>query len=262
MGHRTVKRVPLGFDWPRHRAWKGYRLPRRLCAKSCPDCRDEFGDNTGLNRESSRIASYYYASHIDIWPLKVKMMWHDKITQDEVQALVEANRLWDFTREWIPGEGWKDKDPPYTPTAEEVNAWERDGFGHDAINRWILIEARCKRLGVWGLCPTCNGHGDLATDEQRQAAEDWEPVEPPVGEGWQLWETVSEGSPESPVFASAEELADWCVENATLFSTYGTDRATWLKLITGEEDMEVGSMFARHEDSHGVTFDAMANLPN
>lgn len=31
--------------------------------------------------------------------------------------------------------------------------------------------------------------------------------EPPEGEGWQVWETVSEGSPISPVFATAEELA-------------------------------------------------------
>jgi hypothetical protein len=33
--------------------------------------------------------------------------------------------------------------------------------------------------------------------------------EPPAGAGWQLWETVSEGSPASPVFGTAEELAGW-----------------------------------------------------
>lgn len=30
----------------------------------------------------------------------------------------------------------------------------------------------------------------------------------PEGEGWQLWQTVSDG-PTSPVFATAEELIDW-----------------------------------------------------
>lgn len=30
----------------------------------------------------------------------------------------------------------------------------------------------------------------------------------PKGEGWQLWQTVSDG-PTSPVFATAEELIDW-----------------------------------------------------
>lgn len=39
-----------------------------------------------------------------------------------------------------------------------------------------------------------------------QAAEN---VEPPTGDGWQLWETVSEGSPISPVFADADGLTVW-----------------------------------------------------
>lgn len=33
--------------------------------------------------------------------------------------------------------------------------------------------------------------------------------DPPRGDGWQLWETVSEGSPISPVFPCAERLARW-----------------------------------------------------
>jgi hypothetical protein len=33
-------------------------------------------------------------------------------------------------------------------------------------------------------------------------------IDPPIGDGWQLWETVSEGSPITPVFATAEELID------------------------------------------------------
>ena len=34
-------------------------------------------------------------------------------------------------------------------------------------------------------------------------------LEPPAGDGWQLWETVTEGSPISPVFPTAEGLVDW-----------------------------------------------------
>lgn len=51
----------------------------------------------------------------------------------------------------------------HIPTPEEVNAWENSGglFGHDCINRHILIEARAKRLGVWGCCPRCHGKGEL-----------------------------------------------------------------------------------------------------
>lgn len=40
-----------------------------------------------------------------------------------------------------------------------------------------------------------------------------EMMEPPVGEGYQLWETTSEGSPISPVFTTLEELCDWYMEN-------------------------------------------------
>ena len=34
---------------------------------------------------------------------------------------------------------------------------------------------------------------------------------PPAGDGWQVWETVSEGSPISPVCASRDTLIAWLV---------------------------------------------------
>jgi len=34
-------------------------------------------------------------------------------------------------------------------------------------------------------------------------------VDPPSGEGWQVWEKVSEGSPVTPVFPTAEALAKY-----------------------------------------------------
>jgi hypothetical protein len=90
--------------------------------------------------------------------------WNHDITQDEVQALVDQGRLYDLTHAFIPGEGWKPKESWTVPTAEQVNAWSRENRpGHDAINRWILIEARARRLGVWGHCPECEGHADVFT---------------------------------------------------------------------------------------------------
>lgn len=55
--------------------------------------------------------------------------------------------------------------------------------------------------------------------------------DPPIGEGFQLWETTSEGSPISPVFASVEELADWCTENATTFASCKATKEQWLKMF-------------------------------
>ena len=49
-----------------------------------------------------------------------------------------------------------------------------------------------------------------------------------------MWETTSEGSPMSPVFATPEELADWLSETgASLFGGTTAQRDQWLKIITG-----------------------------
>ena len=62
----------------------------------------------------------------------------------------------------------------------------------------------------WGQCPTCDGSGEVEKyPGQRAEQEAWEPTDPPEGDGWQYWETVSDGSPISPVFASAEDLSVW-----------------------------------------------------
>jgi len=60
--------------------------------------------------------------------------WGTAILQDEVDALWDSHRLrFEF----------KEK-----PTAEQVNKWKKSGMGHDAINSWICIEQRLKRLGI------------------------------------------------------------------------------------------------------------------
>lgn len=60
-------------------------------------------------------------------------------------------------------------------------------------------------------------------------------VQPPTGDGYQLWETVSEGSPISPVFATPEELARWLVEPGNDTSiTKDTGYEQWLVFIQGD----------------------------
>jgi len=102
---------------------------------------------------------------------------------------------------------------PHIPV-ELVNEWSKRGFGHDAINHMICVRARAKRLGVYGRCAECGGSGDYwESEEARLAYEAWEETPPPEGEGWQVWETVSEGSPVTPVFATPEELIEHLVED-------------------------------------------------
>lgn len=57
-------------------------------------------------------------------------------------------------------------------------------------------------------------------------------LEPPKGNGWQMWETTSEDSPISPVFKTPEELAKWLVDNkASSFGDQTESYETWLKMI-------------------------------
>lgn len=154
-----------------------------------------------IRDEAQRLVDFYNGA------------WSHHLNQDDVDALVAAGRLHDFTHECIQGEGWKRIDPAPTVTAQQVNEWSLDGLGHDGINCWIVIKAACERQGIDPKCPACDGHGYTERyPGQRAEAEAWEEEEPPEGDGWQLWETVSEGSPISPVFPTAEALAEWIAD--------------------------------------------------
>jgi len=159
--------------------------------------------------------------------------WSHRLIQADVDALVAAERLMDFTHTWKRGDGWKLKDPPYHPTAKEVNEWSLCGMGHDSINCHVCIEARCKREGVDTTCKECHGHGDIwPSEEAKQRYESWEKTEPPTGDGYQIWQTVSEGGPCSPVFATPEELARWMVANDDSV-TKDTTYDQWVAWIRG-----------------------------
>lgn len=115
-------------------------------SKDCPAC-----EGDGYHSEAKPIANTFY-SHMN----PKGESWNDKITQEEVAALMESRRLSDFTR---------NKPEGYVPTAEEVNAAQNGGgfMGHDAINRCILIDARLKRLGIPKNCCECDGNGYVHT---------------------------------------------------------------------------------------------------
>lgn len=249
---REVKRVAVNFDWPLEKVWGGYLNPFSSQSINCPDCegsgsspearhlKDQWYGNApfrpedrsskpflftdehimalarrnvertpdyfgvgqhAIEREAKRLANHFNAG------------WNHHLNQDDVNALIEGGRLMDFTHTWKTGDGWKPKDPPYVPTAVEVNVWSCCGMGHDSINQWIVVGAECKRLGYETKCKRCDGEGTLWPSATIKAAADaWEREEPPTGEGWQVWETVSEGSPITPVFATREGLVDYLVE--------------------------------------------------
>lgn len=235
---REIKRVALDFDYPINKMiWKGYANP--YSGLKCEAC-----DGTGESPEAKKLSEDWYGFD------RPESRWCYSITQDEVQALVDEGRLMDFTR--VPrnekqradvekkiadgGNSWLPYDNGYIPTAEEINIWAKKGMGHDSINQWICVKARAKRLGITDtVCHCCKGDGVLwPEDKYAKLAEEFEWVDPPEGDGYQLWSTTTEGTPMSPVFATPEELAKWLEDNKA--SSFGYDTATyeqWLDFIRG-----------------------------
>jgi hypothetical protein len=214
---REVRRVPLDFDAPVGETWAPLLMPESLYGDPCPDCRWEIASwpghpgavdgkaATGYTREAYAVAQTFYPHQIG-GPTADALAWHDKLGQVEVDMLRVKGRLRVADGALL--------------TAEQVNAANRSGsgmlggLGHDGINRMLLVHFRCEQLGIPVACPTCEGETTVWRDAEHKAAYDtWTPPTVPEGDGWQLWETVSEGGPVTPVLTTAEALVDWLVEH-------------------------------------------------
>jgi hypothetical protein len=224
-----VKRVPMDFDAPLKEVWAGYQMPEEIVLPVCAACAGE-----GYSPTARWLMATFYDHNVTRG-----LGWRAHLLQADVDVLVAEGRL----RHWQRREPTPDN--PRTGewvtvqrTADEVNQANRAGgmldeCAHDGLNAHILVEHRCKLLGADVLCALCGGDGHAGSAEDRERYEDWTPTEPPTGEGWQLWETTSEGSPVSPVFASARELAAWCETGATAFGSMRYTAAQWLESFEG-----------------------------
>jgi len=199
---REIKRIALDFDWPLDEVWSGYLSPEW---RSCPSPTCHHGETTDAAWLSAIVHLLLIAGANG---LRGKLHpW--------LQSLDNAPRAMRW-RSRLRDSGYVVVSP--TPRMAELTtglAGRAPSFlGHDAIDGWAATKAVVRAAGLpedWLTCKVCAGQGihpdDLA------ASEAWERTEPPAGEGWQIWETVSEGSPITPVFATAGELAEWCVTN-------------------------------------------------
>lgn len=224
---RELKRVPLDFNWPTGRIWIGYINP--FSYTQCPAC-----DGSGYNPQTKKLSDDWYTHN----RMDGEEGWQYHLEQDEVDALVEGNRLYDLT---------DGKSDGYIPSVEEVNARAQTDFClHDALSHWICLEVRATRLGFYGKCELCEGTGELwFSPEIKTMSEEWEQRDPPEGNGYQLWEDCSEGSPVSPVFESLDGLCEWASKNATTFASFKASAEEWRKMLDDD--------FVHHQEGN-VTF--------
>lgn len=271
---RELKRVALDFKWELDKVWAGFVNPWYQFKEKCPACENGYSpeakhlndlwygyvpfkpEDNGCKPltvdhpivwafadHNVKNGSNYYGTYsefkvrsearrlCDLW----NGQWCHHLSNEDVEILIEADALRDWTHTWTKDNGWVKKDPPYIPTKEEINDASIRRIGSSSL-QWYLAEALCKAIGVSTTCSLCNGDADSWPSKEIKAkCESWEQIEPPVGEGWQVWETVSEGSPITPVFATREALIDHLVTYGTTFEQhslkkgYTTDAPGWTR---------------------------------
>lgn len=207
---REVKRIALNFSWPLNKIWKGYVNPYyHRCLD--PDCR---GGYTTAGKRLRELVGLILLSGED----SINGRCHPYFrTMDGLHTTCAET----------PGKDMAEL------TAGLAGRPPTEMLGHDACDQWRATAKIKEAAGVpedWGTCKTCKGH-DIDPD-YFEKYENWEPTEPPSGEGWQMWETTSEGSPISPVFGTPEELARWLADTgASAFGNLTSTYDQWLKMI-------------------------------
>lgn len=208
---RELKRVALDFEWPLEEIWKGYLNPHyKRC--SADDCR---GGETAASTWVFAVANL------------IAMLGEQAASAPHAKQLQRSGQIFPhpYLKEWAFAP-LKDRStraaPALMPFTEELldfvaglagkrlNPGSFNGNPEIEIYKKLLEAAGIdKKNKDWGSCKVCEGTG--VHPEARKAYESWKPEEPPAGLGWQLWETVSEGSPISPVFVHREMFVEWLV---------------------------------------------------
>lgn len=261
---RELKRVKLDFKWDIKEIWEGYINPYYKYSQICQSC-----NGTGYSKEYEVLKNKWYGysefnpsknNSVPFSPndpdileyVKRKIHYSDSykfyskngVLSEKETIQLEAARLcsecwnnhWshhlnDEEVKWLWNEG-RLREFKKCPNATTLNKSYLFGMGHDSINNWIIIENTLKKENKPAQCSLCKGNGSIwKNKEYKKLCEEWDPIEPPVGDGFQLWETTIEGYPISPVFVIFSNLCKWCEDNATTFGSEVTTKENWAKML-------------------------------
>lgn len=209
---REVRRVPLDFDWPLNKVWSGYLMPDNLKQKPCPDCEN------GWTAACQWLRTFCHRIQMlgsDIRDQQTGRPMHPYFT-DDPDPHTTRGAIDKDTKQWTEMPRIIRPSADILPLLAGLTGRDEEHLLHPMSGDHSygilmkLVAAAGLDSDTWGICTTCTGEALLDAYEGQSAdIEAWEHTEPPQGEGWQLWETVSDGSPVSPVCATADDLAAW-----------------------------------------------------
>lgn len=204
---RKLMRVALDFDWPINKRWKGYINPHYEKCKLC--------DGYGITIARQRLT--------DLVSLLM-------ISGEDAADSVRRGR--DRCHPYLVNDGLFNTSgklcgADMTELTAGLAGRQPCFLGHDGCDRYVATTKVIAAAGLdpdkWGICPNCSGHG--VPNGKWELWEAWKGEDPPVGDGYQIWETTTEGSPISPVFATVEDLARWMAANE------GGEYDSWMRFI-------------------------------
>lgn len=234
---REIKRVAAGFDWPLGKVWQGFINPHY---KKCPQANITcFGGSTAAERWMDAICRFLAlvgeecaaAPHAEQFKERGRIYPHPYLEEfaqaprydipPEIEA--EAKKIEDSKRQMQFLYRYANQHPAkLIPLTDELlyvlgrfartKDFDMGGSASWEIQKAIFAGAGIDReLSKFGVCKVCDGEG--LDPDVKEVYDAWEQTPIPNGSWWQVWETVSEGSPVTPAFATDAELIDYLVVN-------------------------------------------------
>lgn len=216
---RELKRVPMDFDWPLHKLWDGYVNPHSAQCEKC--------EGTGADKSLRFLQKW-----VGLLCLAAD---ESRYSEEDIRKLRQQGRI--YPHRYLQAEGMRiqsksDLGPGLIELVNALAGGKGSPFGYSCEDTYQIRKKILQAAGLaenWGVCLDCGGYGmppDVIKDYEA-----WDPEDPPKGEGYQLWENTSEGSPVSPVFATLDELCAWCEENATTFGSAKATKEQWRTML-------------------------------